>query len=294
LPGMDVPVALGIVAAFGASVMATLTGQGDVYFDSVTMFIFLLLCSRYLELLARREAASALDNLQHAMPASAWRMSDYPATQEAELVGAGELMAGDILLVKPGETIPVDGVVIDGSTAVDRSLLTGESTLQYCSAGATLPGGAINATQMILMRATHSVRDSTLSTLVKLIDRAGQAKPAIAAWADKVAAWFVVALLGLSIVVFFAWQWLDPSRAWPIAIAVLVVSCPCALSLATPTALAAATNRLVRQGILIVKPHVLETMHRATHIVFDKTGTLTVGKPVLRHIGQLGNKSADE
>jgi Cu2+-exporting ATPase len=285
--GMDVPVALGIAAAFGGSVVATLRGEGDVYFDSATMFIFLLLCSRYLELGARRKAASALDNLQHALPASALRMPGYPVLRESELVAANQLCEGDVILVKPGEAIAADGVILEGDTAVDVSLLTGESQAQRKTVGDNLPGGAVNATQPIVLRITRSVRDSTLSVLVKLIERAGQGKPQLALWADKVAAWFVAALLLFAVTVFVLWQWFDPARAWPIAIAVLVVSCPCALSLATPTALAAATDRLVRQGILIVQPHVLETLHRTTHIIFDKTGTLTIGKPALQQLETL-------
>jgi Cu2+-exporting ATPase len=126
-----------------------------------------------------------------------------------------------------------------------------------------------------------------------MIERAGQGKPAIAHWADKVAAWFVAALLVLAVAVLSFWLWYDASRAWPIAIAVLVVSCPCALSLATPSALAAATDRLLRQGVLIMQPHVLETLHRATHVVFDKTGTLTEGRPQLQALDLLGSLQRD-
>ncbi len=289
--GMDVPVALGITAGFIGSVASTITGRGDVYFDSVTMFIFLLLCSRYLELMARRKAASALEKLQRALPASAARMSGYPADRSTEAVVAAQLVEGDVVLVKPGEAVPADGVIVEGSTAIDLSLLTGESHPQPRSIGDMLPGGAVNATQAIVVRISKSARDSTLSMLVKLIERAGQAKPQLALWADKVAAWFVAALLLFALIVFGIWQWHDPSRAWPIAVAVLVVSCPCALSLATPSALAAATDRLVRQGVLVVQPHVLETLHRTTHVIFDKTGTLTTGKPVLHHIAAAGPDS---
>ncbi|HJW56158.1 MAG TPA: heavy metal translocating P-type ATPase [Burkholderiaceae bacterium] len=287
-PGMDVPVALGIAAAFGASVVATWRGQGEVYFDSVTMFIFLLLCSRYFELLARRKAAASLEKLQYALPASASRMPAYPASHATEIVPAAQLQEDDIILVKPGEAIAADGMIIDGETSIDLSLLTGESRPTRKAPGDMLPGGAVNATQAVIMRVSKSARDSTLSALIKLIERAGQAKPQLALWADQVAAWFVTALLLFALVVFGLWEWLDPSRAWPIAIAVLVVSCPCALSLATPTALAAATDRMVRQGILIVQPHVLETLHRMTHIVFDKTGTLTLGKPKVQAIEIFG------
>lgn len=283
-PGMDVPVALGIGAAFIGSVAATWNGQGEVYFDSVTMFIFLLLCSRYLELAARRKAASALERLQHALPASAARLKAYPADRSSEIVAAADLAEGDVILIKPGEAIAADGVIIEGESALDLSLLTGESRPQHRMIGDAVPGGAVNASQAVLLRVTKPTRDSTLSTLVKLIERAGQSKPQMALWADQVAGWFVSALLLFAVLVFAFWQWHDPARAWPIAIAVLVVSCPCALSLATPSALAAATDRLVRQGVLIVQAHVLETLHRTTHIIFDKTGTLTLGRPVLRDV----------
>lgn len=282
--GMDVPVALGILAAFSGSVIAVVRGHGEVYFDSVTMFIFLLLCSRYLELIARRKAAGALEKLQHALPAAAARMAGYPAQRECSMIAATQLAEGDFILVKPGEAVAADGEIIEGATAIDISLLTGESAALKKGVGDTLPGGAINIAQAIVVRVSKAASDSTLSQLIKLIERAGNAKPHIAMWADRVAAWFVAGLLLFAVAVFMFWQWHDAARAWPIAIAVLVVSCPCALSLATPTALAAATDRLVRQGVLIVQPHVLEILHRTTHIVFDKTGTLTVGKPTLQAI----------
>jgi Cu2+-exporting ATPase len=279
--GMDVPVALGILAAFGASVAAVVRGRGEVYFDSITMFVFLLLGSRYLELDARRRAARALEGLQRAAPATAQRMPGWPDARATETVAAGRLAPGDLVLVAPGQAVPADGIIVEGETAVDLALLTGESRARGMGPGAQLPGGAVNVAQAIVVRVTSSARDSTLALLVRLVERAGQNKPALALWADRVGAWFVLALLALTVVVFSAWQFIDPARAWPAAIAVLVVSCPCALSLATPTALAAATDRLLRRGVLAVKPHVLETLARATHVVFDKTGTLTYGHPVL-------------
>ncbi|MBB5371465.1 MULTISPECIES: heavy metal translocating P-type ATPase [unclassified Janthinobacterium] len=292
--GMDVPVSLGILAAFFGSVVATFTGRGEVYFDSATMFIFLLLCSRYFELQARRKAASALERLQHALPASASLLASFPDSRAATLVPAGSLAVGDIILVKPGEAIAADSVIVEGTSALDLSLLTGESAAQRRKAGERVPGGAINASAALILRVLKPARDSTLSDLLKLIERAGSGKPQIALWADKVAAWFVLGLLLFAAAVFAFWHWHDPAQAWPVAIAVLVVSCPCALSLATPTALAAATDSLLRRGVLIVQPHVLETLHRATHIVFDKTGTLTVGRPVLQQIEALASMTQDE
>ncbi|MES2126734.1 MAG: heavy metal translocating P-type ATPase [Pseudomonadota bacterium] len=287
-PGMDVPVALGIVAAFGASSVATLRGQGEVYFDSVTMFIFLLLCSRYLELTARRKAAAALERLQGALPAAAFRLDAYPASRLATTVDAQALVPGDLVLVKLGEAVPADGVIVEGEGALDLSLLSGESAIQARAVGAFVPGGAVNAGSALVLRVAAAAGESTLAGLVKLVEQAGRGKPHLAQWADLVASRFVLALLAFAVAVFGFWCWYDVARAWPIAIAVLVVSCPCALSLATPSALAAATDNLLRRGVLVVRSHVLETLHRATHIVFDKTGTLTVGQPRIERVVLLG------
>lgn len=282
--GMDVPVALGLGAAFIGSVAATVRGQGDVYFDSITMFIFLLLCSRYLEQFARRKAASTLEKLHHALPASATLLVDYPACRTATTIAASALNVGDMILVKPGEALAADGVLVEGDGTLDVSLLTGESRALHPNVGDFLPGGALNAGQALVVRVAKPACESTLAALMTLVERAGQAKPQLSLWADRVAAWFVVALLLLTVLVFGFWQSVDPARAWSIAIAVLVVSCPCALSLATPTALAAVTDRLLRQGVLIMRSHVLETLHKTTHVIFDKTGTLTTGTPVLQRI----------
>jgi Cu2+-exporting ATPase len=289
--GMDVPVALGISAAFFGSVTATIRWQGDVYFDSITMFIFLLLCSRYLELGARRKAASALDSLHHALPASALRMKDFPISRDTEMLAASELQCGDVILVRAGDAIAADGLVLEGHSTIDQSLLTGESRPQSINTGSMVPGGAVNQSHPLIVKVTRQPDDSTLSVLMQLVEKAAHGKPQIAQWADQVAGWFVISLLLFAVAVFGYWHWTDADRAWQIAIAVLVVSCPCALSLATPTVLAAATNRLLRQGVLIVKPHVLESLDHATHIVFDKTGTLTMGKPCLQRI-QVGGEIA--
>lgn len=293
--GMDVPVALGIAAAFGASVVATVRGSGEVWFDSVTMFIFLLLCSRWYELRARRRAGAALERLHHALPPSATLLAQYPASRNTTLVRAAALTPDQVIMIKPGEAVAADCVLIEGATALDLSLLSGESAPVPKSAGDLLPGGAINTSAVVLARVTRRAQDSTMSSLVKLIERAGRDKPRIALWADRVAAWFVAGLLLLSLCAFGFWAWHDGNlqRAWPIAIAVLVVSCPCALSLATPTVLAAATDRLLRQGILVSGAQTLETLHRATHVVFDKTGTLTHGRPVLQTTVPLAAMRAD-
>lgn len=293
MPGMDVPVALGIAAAFAGSCVTLARGAGEVYFDSITMFVFLLLGSRYLELEARRRATEALEALRRGAPASALRLRGDPAARDTELVPAARLAPGDLVLVQPGQAIPADGTVVEGATEVDFSLLSGESRPRPAAAGDTLPGGAVNAGQAIVLRVTSAAHESTLAMLVRLVERAGQGKPAIALWADRVATWFVLGLLALTGVVYAIWSTVDPARAWHAAVAVLVVSCPCALSLATPTALAAATDRLLRRGVLAVAPHTLETFERATHVVFDKTGTLTHGRPVLRRVLPVGSLDAE-
>jgi len=292
MPGMDVPVALGIGAAFAGSLHALATGNGDVYFDSVTMFVFLLLFSRYLELGARRKAAGALERLQQGLPPSALRLRGGSHLRrgdaDIELVTATSLRVDDLVLVRAGQAAPADGTIVDGDTEVDLALLTGESRTQRRGVGDPVPGGAVNVAGAIVLRVSSTAHDSTLAMLVRLVERAGQGKPALALWADRVAAWFVFGLLCLTVLAYCAWLQIDPDRAWQVAIAVLVVSCPCALSLATPTALAAATDRLLRRGVLAVQPHTLETFDRATHVVFDKTGTLTQGRPVLRQTLSVG------
>ncbi|HZG21491.1 MAG TPA: heavy metal translocating P-type ATPase [Herbaspirillum sp.] len=280
-PGMDLPVAIGIAAAFSGSAIATWRGEGEIWFDSVSMFIFLLLASRYLETAARRRSASALERMQQAFPASALVLAAYPRQRDTTLVAATQLQAGDVILARPGDTIAADASLIEGATELDLALLSGESRPQAFHPGQEVPGGAVNLSQPVLLRVLRTSRDSTLAALTRLAEQAGQGKPALAQWADVVASRFVVALLLLAAVTFVAWHLIHPARAWSTAIAVLVVSCPCALSLATPSALAAATDRLLREGTLVVRSNVLETLQRADTIVFDKTGTLTQGRPQL-------------
>jgi len=200
--GMDVPVALGIVAAFAGSAASVVRGHGDVWFDSITMFVFLLLGSRYLELDARRRAARALEGLQRAAPATAQRMPGWPNARATEQVPADRLAPGDVVLVAPGQAVPADGIIVEGETEIDLALLTGESRTRAMGPDAQLPGGAVNVAQAIVVRVTSSARDSTLALLVRLVERAGQNKPALALWADRVGAWFVLALLVLTVLVF--------------------------------------------------------------------------------------------
>jgi Cu2+-exporting ATPase len=284
-PGMDVPVSLGIVIAFGASLWATWSAGGEVYFDSVTMFVFLLLGARYLELEARARAVRGQDRLARLAPLTA-ELIDGDGVR---IVAAASLEPGDRLRLRPGAAVPADGVVLSGVSAADESLLSGESRPVSKRPGDTLTGGSVNLEGVLTMRVTRAGEATVLSGILRLLDRAQSEKPRIAQAADRVAGLFVAALLVLAVVAFAAWWMLDPARALWIAVSLLVVTCPCALSLATPLALAAATGSAYREGLLITRGSALETLARATHAVFDKTGTLTTGRMTLAGVMPLGD-----
>ncbi|MDX1336181.1 MAG: heavy metal translocating P-type ATPase, partial [Gammaproteobacteria bacterium] len=272
--GMDVPVSLAISVGFIASAWATVTNSGHVYFDSITMFVFFLLVGRYLEMIARHKAGQAAEELVKLMPATATRV----VNGEEEVVPVTDLELGDHVLIRPGETIPADGRVVDGQSSVDESLLTGESLPLMRKYNDELVGGTVNIESPLVMNVDKLGADTTLSAILRLLERAQSEKPVIARTADRVAGWFVSVLLVIATGVFLFWYQQDPELALWITISVLVVTCPCALSLATPTAVTAATGALTRDGILTTRGHALETMASTTHVIFDKTGTLTRGK----------------
>lgn len=275
--GMDVPVALAVLAAFAASVWHTWRGDGEVYYDSVTMFVFFLLTGRFLEMAARHRAGQISEALVRMLPATAIRL-DAGGTET--VVPSAELAPGDRVLVRPGDTIPADGRVEEGASSVDESLLTGESLPLPRQAGDALIGGSVNIESPLVMCIDKVGAETVLSAIVRLLDRAQGEKPRLALLTDRIAAHFVAALLLVSVLVFLAWwHWANFDTAFRITLAVLVVTCPCALSLATPTAMVAATGALTRQGILTTRGHALETLAQVTHIIFDKTGTLSYGRP---------------
>ncbi len=276
--GMDVPVALGIGVAFAASVWATLVEAGEVYFDSVTMFVFFLLSGRYLEMMARQKAARGIEAMAKAIPAFCERLLPGPAG-EAERVAVANLAAGDCVRVRPGETIPGDGTVIEGESSSDESLLTGESLPVAKRVGDVVTGGSVNVGSPLVVRLERVGEATRLASIRRLMEQAATEKPALVQLADRIAMRFVSVLLVLAIATWIYWWNTDPSQALWICVAVLVVSCPCALSLATPAALTVATGTLARGGVLVTRGHAIETLARAGHWVFDKTGTLTVGRP---------------
>jgi Cu2+-exporting ATPase len=276
--GMDVPVALGVGAAYTASVYGSFVGSAEVYFDSVTMFVFFLLTGRFLEMSARKRSAEAAESLIKLIPAAAMRLPGFPTNRDEETVAAVKLSPGDYVLVGPGESFPADGVVAEGRSSVDESLLTGESHPLEKHLASTVIGGTLNLESPLVVRVERVGSDTVLSGIVRLLDRALAEKPRLAQLADRFAGWFVLALLAVAAVVAGIWYWVDPARAFWITVSVLVVSCPCALSLATPAALTAALGRLTRLGLLSTRGHALETLAHASDFVFDKTGTLTTGE----------------
>ena len=361
---MDVPVSIALIVTFFASLYATITGQGETYYDSVSMFIFFLLAGRYIEHNARLKAAtmandlvvvepvlvqkiaedkeaaelilqqlkknelektavnedvsnqvSNLDtseastsanptpNFMQSMDANVHQLTskiaqDWQRTRtqksaisttadeakEKQMVTAHSLQVGDIILVEAGSEIISDGILLSQTATVSQSLLTGEGDLIIKSQGDYIVGGAQNDSQPFEMLVTALPADSQIGLIDRLMNRAMSEKPKLAQQADKLARWFVARILVLSVLVFIGWYIVDPSQAIWATVAVLVATCPCALSLATPIALTVATNRLASYGFLTTRGHTLQTLAEITHVAFDKTGTLTYGKPNLLNI----------
>ena len=272
--GMDVPVALAIGSTWLASSWATWNRAGDVYFESVTMFVFFLLTSQFLQLGARQRAGQAAEALMRLLPAMAIRVGD----EGEETVAVTDLAPGDRVRIRPGDAVPADGTVLEGISSVNESLLTGESLPHLRQAGDGLIAGSVNVESPLLMRVDRTGADTTLSAIQRLLDRAQTEKPPIAHLAERGTGWFVVTILVLAALAGLVWWQIDPGRAFWVMVAMLVVSCPCALALATPVAVTAATGALTRLGLLTTRGHALEALAQISHILFDKTGTLTTGE----------------
>lgn len=268
--GMDVPVSIALIFAYVASLVATITEQGEVFFESISMFTFFLLVGRFLEMRARRKAAAASGNLLKLIPAIA-------TTLDGEQIPVKTLKIGDRIRVLPGEHIPADGKVISGRIHIDESMLTGESIHVVKKEGDAVYAGTLNGDESFELEVTNSKADSMISNIVRLQDEAQHSKPKIAEVADVVARYFVGVILIISAGTWFYWHQTKPDDAFWIMLSVLVATCPCALSLATPTALTCATSRMGNFGILLRKGHVFETLCKVNHLVVDKTGTLTKG-----------------
>lgn len=278
--GMDTPIAIAIVMTFIAGIYSLVTNAGQgMYFESIAMLLFFLLGGRFMEQIARRKAGDAAERLVKLVPAFCHRLPSYPESEAIEEAAVVRLNIGDTIVVKPGEVIPVDGTVLSGESEVNEAMLTGESLPIVKRPSEKVTAGTLNTSSPLIIRTDHTGGNTRLSHIVKLLDRALAQKPRAAELAEKYASSFVFGELLLAIPVFIGWAWYaDAHTALWITVALLVITCPCALSLATPTALAASTGALAKDGILISGKQSLETLAQIDDVVFDKTGTLTKGQ----------------
>lgn len=273
---MDLPVALGMAITFAVSTAGTFDPNGifghEVYFDSFTMFVFFLLTGRWLELRMRDRTAGALEALMNRLPDSVERRT---ADGEFERVAVRRLQAGDVLRVRAGEAFPADGVLIEGDTLADEALLTGESRPVPHACGSAVIAGSHNLASVVLMRVDRVGEQTRFAQIVSLMDAASTTKPRIARLADRIARPFLIGVLLAAGGAALYWWPHDPGHALMVAVSVLVVTCPCALSLATPAAMLASAGALARRGVLVRRLEAIETLAGVDTVAFDKTGTLT-------------------
>ena len=280
--GMDVPISLAILLACGISVSETLQGGRHAWFDAAVSLTFFLLAGRYLDHRTRAAARSAAAMLSALEVPRAWRIGPLGGQE----VAVSDLVPGDLVLVRPGGRMPVDGVVTIGQSEVDRAILTGESLPVFAGVGSVVSAGETNLTGPLTVQVTHAGQDSSLHQMADLVAVAEAARHRYTALADRAARIYAPAVHILSLAAFLVWVWQtgDARLALNIAAAVLIITCPCALGLAVPAVVTAASGRLFRQGLLIKDGTALERLAQADVVVFDKTGTLTLGVPQLRSL----------
>jgi Cu+-exporting ATPase len=305
-PNMYTLIGLGVIVAFAYSLIATFSpgqfpaamrdqhGMVGVYFEVAAVIVALVLLGEWLELTARGRTSAAIRQLLGLSPKTARRVASGGEEQDVPLES---LEVGDRLRVRPGEKIPVDGRIVSGQSSVDESMLTGEPLPVDKKVGDRVVGATINQTGALIIEAEHVGADSLLSQIVTLVSQAQRSRAPLQKLADRVAAWFVPAVIGISIVTFFAW-WLlgpEPRLAYALvnAVAVLIIACPCALGLATPISIMVASGRGAQLGVLFRNAEAIETLRNIDTLVLDKTGTLTLGRPVLRQVVALGEVSED-
>jgi len=276
--GMDTLIAGSTLLAYFASLVETVRGGTHVWYDAAVMFVLLLLVARMFEQRARGIASAQIDALARARPALALRERDDGS---AEQVPVGEIDVGDVLRVAAGEAVPADGVLLDHAASFDEALITGESTPVRRETGEPALAGSVCREASARLRVVRTGNDTRLSQLTRLVEQAQSARPQLARAAERVAGGFVVALLLCAVATFAWWHVNEPARALEVTLALLVVSCPCALSLAIPTALTTAHGALARIGVLGVREDALSTLARVDRVVLDKTGTLSNGRPEL-------------
>ncbi len=275
--GMDSTIALAVLLAYGASAWNTWLGVWPVYYDSLSMFVFLLLTGRYLELAARAQAGDVAGSLARLLPTIATRLEDGVPRS----IGRIELVPGDRVLVRPGEAVPGDAELLTAEALVDESLLTGESAAVARSSGAELIGGSINLGGAFEARVLRVGAQSLVAQVGALLARAQAERPPTAYAADRLAFGFVLGVIVLTAATGLWWWQADAGRAVAVMLAVLTATCPCALGLATPAAHTCATGCLARAGVFVMRGRALDALAEVTDVAFDKTGTLTLGRPSL-------------
>lgn len=275
---MDVPVSLAIGLAYSASVYATVTHGPEVYFDSVVMFTFFLLFGRYIEMRTRHRIGRGGNRLDTLLPSSAIRLTQNGDHWIEEVVTAEMLEPGDRIRVRSGQTLPADGTVVTGHSSINEAALTGEYMPVPRQPGDQVMAGTQNIDSPLDIEVTQAAAQSRVSDIMRLMDRALEEKPRVAAIASHLAHYVVLGVLILATGTYSVWWWLGSDHAFWIALSVLVATCPCALSLATPTSLTVANNHLRQRGLLVTRGHVLEALAKVDTLILDKTGTITEGR----------------
>ncbi len=285
-PHMDLPITIGILAGYLGGAINTLRGSGEVYFDSLCTLIFLLLVGRWLQRKHHRRAANASDLLTALAPS----VAEVEIDGERREVPAESVIAGSLVVVRANERVPVDGVVAQGASSIDSALLTGETAPVSVTVGDRVYAGTINQASELRVRCESAGEQTRVGRLMQSVERAQRERAPIVRLADRVAGYFVWVILSLAAVTLLLWARLDPSHAVDHTVALLVVTCPCALGMATPLAVSAALARAARQGLLFKGGEFVEALARPKLFVFDKTGTLTEGR--LELLARSGEESA--
>ncbi|QYN43480.1 copper-translocating P-type ATPase [Gilliamella sp. ESL0441] len=290
---MDLLVAIGTSAAYGLSLYQLITGHYDhLYFESSVVIITLILVGKWLESRAKHQTTQAIEALSALRPEVALvRQGDHEIS-----LPISQVKVNDIVVIKPGERIPVDGIIMEGTSSSDESMLTGESFPVNKTVNDVVTGGTINGEGLIIVKTTTIQSDSKLSKIIEMVESAQAKKAPIQRIVDRISAIFVPVILIIALITLLAWGIIyhDWQQALLHAVAVLVIACPCALGLATPTAIMVGTGVAARQGILIKDAEALETLHNVNTVAFDKTGTLTEGKPDLVEIDVVGTETPDQ
>lgn len=286
---MDVPVALALGLSYSSSLVAVWQGQGQVYFDAVCMFTFFLLVSRYMEFRARSHWTADRDRSTTSDQAILIEKGE-----NQRLVASSSLRPGQSILVKSGEVLPIDGELLDELAELDLAQLTGEFQPQFLGRGDELSSGSINLGGPIRLRVLRTRDQSAMARIESIVSQAEMHRPRIASLADQLAGYFVFVLIALAVGTYSYWWFQDSAQAFWIALSVLVVGCPCALSLATPTALTVLMRNLNKQGVLVQRPESLEVLSKIDRILFDKTGTLTEGRYRLTGVQVYGDVAEKE